>query len=81
MKIARNERCLFMATAGSENNNLKFFSPPYSTQEHLISKSIAVSSQTEVPVELQTGNYRYWVGNKHIKGCFSLRPSPIYALL
>lgn len=36
--------------------NLKsfFFQP---AQEHLISKSIAVSSQTEVLVQLQTGNY------------------------
>lgn len=33
------------------------FPLPYPAQEHLISKSIAVSSQTEVLVRLQTGNY------------------------
>lgn len=60
--------------------NLKsfFFNP---AQEHLISKSIAVSSQTEVLVQLQTGNYLQGLDEEQAHRGILLRQSLFFYIL
>lgn len=55
-----------------------FFNP---AQEHLISKSIAVSSQTEVLVQPQTGNYLQGLDEEQAHQGTLLRQSLFYILL